>query len=136
MKPDKNIEEFTKYVLKEANLETPSVNFVADVMNAVEAEKSHVISTIVYKPLISKLGWILISILIVSISIFVVTGTFETPDIVSKMSTSVLDTFNSINYFERITFSSTFTFCFVLFSAFVVLQLVTINKYVNKQHMG
>lgn len=134
MKPDKNIEEITKYIIKEAKVETPSADFLNKVMDSVRLESELSLSRM-YKPLISKSAWVLISIVFVALSIFILTGAPQTPTIFSKIDVSFLDKLPSINVFERIHFSNTFTFSFILFSVLVLFQLVAIKNYFNKQNI-
>ena len=55
MMNDKELDDFTKSVIKEANLETPSFDFVKNVMGKIEVETLKNVE-VVYKPLISKTG--------------------------------------------------------------------------------
>jgi len=54
---NKKLDQFTKEVIQEAGLVTPSVDFLANVMAEVSKEKTPVK---VYKPLINKVGWAII----------------------------------------------------------------------------
>lgn len=57
-KEDKNIEQFIQIIIKETSLESPSPDFTSKVMaNVLALEKT---KATVYKPLISKTGWIFI----------------------------------------------------------------------------
>lgn len=40
----------------------------------------------------------------------------------------------SIEIFSKIHFSNTFTLSFIVFSIFVIFQLIVIKNYFNKQH--
>ena len=133
MKPDKRIEEFTKYLITEANSEGPSSDFVEKVMDTIKAEYS--IATVKKdKPLISKWGWIFISLLIVSGCTYVFTGNFENPSFLSGIDFDVASKISSLNIFEGIKLSKMFTMSFILFSMLVVFQLVVIKNYFNKQN--
>jgi len=134
MKTDKNIEEFTKYIMMEADVEVPSADFLNKVMDSVKLESKLSLSE-VYKPLISKSGWAIITAAIVALSIFIVTGTSQNPTLFSIIDLDIFNKMNSVNLFGRIHFSDTFTFSFVLFSIFVILQLGLIKFYLNKQNI-
>ncbi len=135
MKPDKNIEKFTKYIIEEAQVESPSSNFVNKVMDSVKLESKLSISR-VYKPLISKPAWIVIMVVFVALSIFILAGNYENATIFSKIDLTFLDKILSFNLFERIHFSTTFTFSFVIFSILVLIQIAAIKNYFNKQHVA
>ncbi|MCF6307932.1 MAG: hypothetical protein L3J09_08250 [Flavobacteriaceae bacterium] len=77
-KPSKKIESFTGNLIKEAGLQQPSVDFFANVMNAVEIEKIQ--KPIVYQSLISKQTWIilLVASVIVTGLLFIFPSSSET----------------------------------------------------------
>ncbi|WP_299525157.1 hypothetical protein [uncultured Lutibacter sp.] len=142
MKPIKNIEEITKYIIKEAQIESPSEDFLDKVMNSVKLE-SKLSLTKVYQPLISKSAWLLMITVFFGLSIFMFAGNSENSYVLSKVGVSffdkitsikVLENISSINVFKNIHFSSTFTYSFIFFSILVMLQLYFIKNYFNKQN--
>lgn len=133
MKTEKNIEEFTKYIINEANVEEPSADFLIKVMASVQIERERSILK-VYKPLISKSAWAIIALVIVSLIVFILTGTSQNSIKLPTIHFSLFDKIASINLLERIHLSDTFTFSFVLFSLLIILQLVGIKNYFNKQN--
>ncbi len=142
MKPIKNIEEITKYIIKEAQIESPSEDFLNKVMNSVKLERKLSLRK-VYQPLISKSAWLLIITVFFGLSIFMLAGNSENSYLLSKVNVSffdkitsikVLENIPSINIFKNIHFSSTFTYSFVFFSILVMLQLWVIKNYFNKQN--
>jgi hypothetical protein len=134
MKTEKNIEEFTKYIMKEANVEKPSADFLNKVMDSVKMESELSVSK-VYQPLISKSAWASIAVAFVALCIFILTGTSQDSLLIPNIHFTILDKISSINLFERIHLSETFTFSFVLFSILVILQLIVIKNYFNKHNM-
>jgi len=135
MKTEKNIEEFTKYIMKEANVEEPSADFLIKVMSSVKLERKRYTSKI-YKPLISKSAWAVIAFVIISLSIFILEGNSKNSMKIPNTHIALFDRIASINIFERIQISETFAFSFVLFSLLVILQLLVIKNYFNKQNMA
>ena len=142
MKPIKNIEEITKYIIKEAQIESPSEDFLDKVMNSVKLE-SKLSLTKVYQPLISKSAWLLMITVFFGLSIFMFAGNSENSYVLSKVGVSffdkitsikVLENISSINVFKNIHFSTTFTYSFIFFSILVMLQLYFIKNYFNKQN--
>ncbi|MHB1108588.1 MAG: hypothetical protein ACYCZ2_19700 [Lutibacter sp.] len=133
MKTEKNIEEFTKFIIKEANVEEPSADFLNKVMNSVKLENK-LSSSNVYKPVISKSVWVAIAMVIVVLCTYILTGTSHNSIKMPNIHFTLLDEITSIDVFERIHFSDTFTFSFVLFSLLVILQLAVIKNYFNRQN--
>jgi hypothetical protein len=134
MKTEKDIEEFTKYIMKEANVEEPSTDFLNKVMNSVKLE-SELSKTRVYQPLISKSAWAAIAVGFIVLCFIIITGNFQDTVLIPNVHFTLFDQISSINLFERIHLSDTFTFGFVLFSFLVILQLIVIKNYFNKQRM-
>ena len=134
MNQDKNIEEFSKFILKEAGTEIPSNDFVHNVMNTINLENSKGTATI-YKPLISKQGWILIVLSLVVLIIFIVTNTTERSIVIPALDVSFLHKIKGINIFTSIKVPSIFIFSSVLFSILVLFQLNVIKKFFDKQNL-
>jgi len=132
MKIDKNIEGFTKYIMKEVDVEKPSIDFLLKVMDAVKLESKASLS-IVYKPLIPKSVWVLIVILFLALSVFVLTGTTINYYLLSQIDVPIVDNVLAFDLFKNIHFSKTFTLSFLVFSAFVLVQLFFIKNYFNNQ---
>ena len=135
MKKNKNIEELTKYIIQEAQLESPSVGFTDRVMAAVRTEEIE--SALPnYQPVISKRGWFLIAFLLVGICSFVFTGNFENPEVLTSIDLSFLESVSSINLFEGIEISNIFLISTLLFAIFALMQLLTIKNFINRQLVG
>ena len=135
MKREKNIEEFSKYVMKEAKTNSPSKDFVANVMEVIETD-FEAATGLKYQPLISKKGWLMVAVLFVAVCVFIYTGNFETPELLSSIDLSFLNKIPSFNLFESINVSNTFLVSILLFAIFAMLQLLTIKNIFNKQLMS
>jgi hypothetical protein len=131
MKTNKNIEDFTKYVIKESSIEKPSVDFVGKVMNRIDLERIPIYEN-KYKPLISKLGWIIISIVLILSSIYFWSKKFSSSNYLSELNLSFSTNLSLTKIFNEINIPSTFTFVFVFFTILVVIQLLIIKKYFDK----
>ena len=130
---DKKLDEFTKYILKDVNQEQPSIDFVANVMKSVKADPSLVFSK-VYKPLISKKGWLFIAVIITGLFILTILSNTNNTELIPTFNLSFLNKIKIINPFENIKFSNVFTFSFVFFAAMVLLQVAVIKSYFNKHN--
>lgn len=133
MKQDKNIEEFSKFIIKEAGIESPSNDFVNSVMNTIFLENSRTSSTI-YKPLISKQTWLLITLIFIGLCLFIFTSTSKSSIILETIDVSFFNKFNSINIFEKIKLPNVFVFSTILFSILVLFQLTIIKKFFNNEN--
>jgi len=133
MKEEKKIKDFTKYLMSKIEVDTPSEDFLANVMRSVEVE-SEIETVIAYKPLISKSVWGLMIVLFLALIVFIITGSTVNHYLIEAIDLKVINDISEIDLFKNIHFSKTFTFSFILFSAFVVIQLFVIKNYFNKQH--
>lgn len=131
MKTNKNLEDFTKYIIKESSIEKPSDDFVKKVMNRISLESNPIYDN-KYKPLISKLGWILISLVLVFSSIYFWSEGFNKSNYLADLNLSFLTNFSLIKIFNEINIPSTFTFVFVFFTILVVVQLLIIKRFFDK----
>ena len=132
MKTTENIEGFTKYIMKEVDVEKPSTDFLFKVMETVKSD-SKVPLSIIYKPLIPKSVWVLIVILFVVLSVFVLTGSTVNYYLLSQIDVPIVEKVLAFDLFKNIHFSKTFTLSFIVFSAFVMVQLFFIKNYYNNQ---
>lgn len=134
MKDDKNIEDFSKYVVKEAGLETPSSNFVFNIMSAVhKVEKIN--PAFIYKPIISNKSWLIIGVLLTAICSFFVLNSSNL--ILSKYS-YLFDSYVALAKdfyasFNSISLSPLTVLSFFVFTFFVLIQLIGIKNLFNKK---
>lgn len=131
MKQDKNIDEFSKYLIKDVELETPSSNFVSNVINTINTQKSKN-TVLAYKPLISKLGWFFIAFSLIGLFTFFYISSAESLIKLPSFNLSFFNKLRAITIFEHIKLSKIFTFSFILFSVLVLFQFYYIKKYFSK----
>ncbi len=141
MKAYKNSEEFAKQLMDILGTESPSKNFVGNVMSSVRATKITNVE-IRYKPLISKMGWLLIGGLTVLITLFLLNGSSDFSnifgevnlDIFTEVNLNVFSWLNSLEILNNIKISKLFTLSFVLFTVLVMFQLTVIKNYFNREN--
>lgn len=133
MKTDKEIDEFAKYIVKEASVEKPSEEFVNKVMDAIYLENTTALNTS-FKPLISNTSWFVIVLIFASVIGYLLNIETKLPAMFKFIDVSFFKNISSIEIFSKIHFSNTFTLSFIIFSIFVIFQLIVIKNYFNKQH--
>jgi len=133
MSKEQKIDDFTKYVIKEAGLETPSSDFVLNVMNVLKKEEK-ASEIFIYKPIISNKTWFVIGLILTVTSIYYVLNSSTL--IVSKYSYLYDSYLNVMKDFYgslgSITFSPIAVFSFLIFACFMGVQLIGIKKLFNK----
>lgn len=125
------LDDFTKKVMKEAGTETPSINFVSQIMDSISTERNEVLA---YKPIISRLNWFFIGGITAIISIYMVLN--SSANIESRYSflyETYLDKINSFySVFVPGNSSSIVVISFLVFIIFVLIQFVMIKKIFNQ----
>jgi len=129
---DKNIERYVQKVVKESALESPSHDFTSKVMaNVLAMDKSKVT---VYKPIISKTGWVLIfGGIITTIVYFIITGGTQGEGQTWSFGPGVKDfikTFSDVHLFQ---FSRTTINVIVLSTILMIIQIILLKNHLDKR---
>jgi hypothetical protein len=129
---NKNMEQYVHKAIKETPLESPSYDFTAKVMATVVAvDKS---KATVYKPLISKTGWVLIfGGIIAAIGYFILNG--DTPVEGQAWSfghraKDFIKTFGDSHLFQ---FSRVTVNVIVVSTLLMIVQITLLKNYLNKR---
>jgi len=133
MKPNTdNIEDFTKFIMNDVQLEKPSADFVENVMGKISLENKPVIETI-YKPLISKSSWFIISLITIAFCVYFILGNTNQSSIFSfiNIDVSFLNKININAVFENIHIPDIFSILFLFFTVLVIFQIFAIKNYFN-----
>ena len=131
MMNDKELNDFTKSVIKEVDLEIPSADFLNNVMNQVKAESVQNVE-IIYRPLISKTGWVFIF----SVIVLILFGTYYSGSSIAVFSNLDLSYFDNMKFnieFPDFKFSKIFTFSVVVLAAMVMIQVYGIKHFYSKE---
>lgn len=126
---NKKLDQFTKDVIQEAGLATPSVDFLANIMAEVSKEK---VPIKVYKPLINKVGWMIIA------SLFLVFTLVLTR---SSIGFSILGDWDLSSLFVekydiKFTIPATYAYSSFFLLVFVIVQIRMISKQFDKSLNG
>jgi hypothetical protein len=129
---DKNIEQYVHKVIKETPLESPSRDFTANIMaNILAMDKS---KATVYKPLISKTGWVLIfSGIIGTIVYFILNGGTQVEGHPWSFGSGVkeyIKTYSDIHLFQ---FSRTTINVIVVSAVLMIIQITLLKNYLDKR---
>ena len=85
---EQRLDKLAKKVIKSAKLESPSLDFTANVMQEIEASQvSHIT---VYKPLISKRAWFVIAILIIGGLAYSIFGGLQSSPLLENVDLSII----------------------------------------------
>lgn len=126
----KELDTFAKEYIKEIDVETPSIDFTANLMQQLQKE-----SVVIFKstPLISKKGWFLLIGTLMASIFYVSKGTSLSW---MKMPTINLDYFSKVqmpNLFEGIAVSNTMLYSFFFLALMVFAQIIFLKNHFNKR---
>lgn len=129
---DKNIEQYVHTVIKGTPLESPSHDFTSKVMvNVLALDKS---KATVYKPLISKTGWVLIfGGIIATMGYFIINGGTQSEGHPWSFGPGVKDfikTFSDVHLFQ---FSRITVNVIVVSTILMIIQITLLKNYLDKR---
>ncbi|MCC1484523.1 hypothetical protein [Winogradskyella immobilis] len=126
---DEKLNKFVDQLMANDTLEQPSKDFTDNLMSKIETISTT--TTIVYKPLISKMGWIIISTVICLLVGYVI---FNEPSGNSKLLEFV-DLSKIKNPLANVSFnfSKTLMYTSVLLALMIGVQIPLLKNYFNKR---
>ena len=127
---EQHLDRLTKKVIKSPGLEKPSVDFTANIMAKLDGATS---KAFVYKPLISKTGWVLIILLLIIASVYLImTGTNES-SILGAIDFSILSNNKLTQLFSGINLSSTVIYVIGIGGFMWFVQVSILKHYLDKR---
>ncbi|WP_412986055.1 hypothetical protein [Pontimicrobium sp. IMCC45349] len=127
---DQHLDKLVERVIKSSPLESPSKDFTASIMSKIET--ASVGTSTVYKPLISKTGWLLIILALVSVSVYMMVGNVSNSWLQS-LDYSVITNNKMTEAVSGITFSKSLTYAIVLFGLMFLIQIPLLKNIHNKR---
>jgi len=127
------LDELSKKVITASNLETPSLDFTANIMSNINVVVKQSESTI-YKPLISKKAWFIIAVIFIVVCACVLLGnTSESIGWFTDVDFSFVSSFNMANVLPEISFSKTVLYAIVVLTFMLFIQIPLLKKYFDNQ---
>jgi hypothetical protein len=129
---DKNMEQYVQKVIKKTLLESPSHDFTAKVMaNVLAMDKS---KATVYKPLISKTGWIIIfGGIIATMVYFIINGGAQTGGHSWSFDLSGKDFIKMFSSLHLFQFSRVTVNVIVVSTILMFIQITLLKNYLDKR---
>ncbi|MFL0352326.1 hypothetical protein [Xanthomarina sp. GH4-25] len=129
---DKHIEKLVSKVMKDSVLEAPSLDFTSQVMQQVTTSSKSDVT--LYKPLITKTGWVFLILIVLAFVVFVlITGDFQSSDWFDVIDFSVLSNFKMPNLLSGVKLSTTSLYALILFGIMVCIQIPLLKNYFDKR---
>ena len=128
---DENIEKLLKKLVQTASIETPSPDFTKNVMSGILASKTK--NSIIYQPIISKRGWLLISAAIIGVFTFLIFHT-ENASPANQFNFSFLQFDKLLNSLNGLQVSSMTANILLLAFLIISIQVLLLKSYLNKRY--
>lgn len=128
---DKYLDNLTKKVIKETPLESPSFNFTRSLMSEVSTLNNNSITA--YKPLISKTGWLVISVVFLMLIAYLLFGIEGSSGWYNSLDLSVLSNNKVTNLLSEFSMPKTLTYAVVLFGLMFCIQIPLLKSYFNQR---
>lgn len=128
---DQHLNDLGKRIIKDANLESPSLDFTKNLMAKIEAQSST--SSIVYKPLISKVGWVCIILVLSAVSIYLSLSGSNDTMLFNTIDYSGLTKHRISELFSGITISKTVVYAIGFFGLVWCIQIQIMKHVLNKR---
>jgi len=129
---EQHLDKLAKKVMQLSSLESPSLDFTAKIMAKVEASATSNIT--VYKPLISKSGWLIISILVIGGLTYGIFGSgLEGLGWFDNIDYSIISNNKVTEAISGITFSKTLMYAIGLCGLVFFIQIPMMKHYFDKR---
>ena len=129
---EQHLDKLAKKVMQLSSLESPSLDFTAKIMAKVEASATSSIT--VYKPLISKSGWLIISILVIGGLTYGIFGSgLEGLGWFDNIDYSIISNNKVTEAISGITFSKTLMYAIGLCGLVFFIQIPMMKHYFDKR---
>jgi len=127
------LDELSKKIITASNLETPSLDFTANIMSNINVVTKQSESTI-YKPLISKKSWFIIAVIFIVICAYLLFGnTSESIGWFTDVDFSFVSSFNMASVFSEISFSKTVLYAIVVLALMLFIQIPLLKKHFDNR---
>ena len=126
---EKHIEKLTDKIMNESSLETPSLNFTANIMSQLEKKTI----SIVYKPLISKKIWALVAACIAIAVIFTFNSEISRPEWLDVISIKERFSYSLDSLVPSLEVPKTYLYSIVFLAIFILIQIPYFKYMYNKR---
>lgn len=129
---EQHLDKLAKKVMQLSSLKSPSLDFTAKIMAKVETSSTSSIT--VYKPLISKSGWLIISILVIGgLTYGIFSSGLEGLGWFDNVDYSIISNNKVTEAIYGVTFSKTLMYAIGFFGLVFFIQIPMMKHYFNRQ---
>ncbi|NNK81967.1 MAG: hypothetical protein HKO92_02465 [Flavobacteriaceae bacterium] len=127
---EQHFDDLIKKVIKDAPIEKPTLEFTSNVMDSIEMNSQ---KKIVYKPLISKIGWFAIITILSGISIYMMISNNENSLVLDALDFSIVSNNGLVEILSGIKFTKIFGYAVCFFGIAWLIQVSVLKNYFNNR---
>ena len=127
---EQRLDELTKKMMSSTKLESPSSNFTQNLMAKIEQME---LEPKVHKPLISKVAWIFIGVVITGIILYSSFFGLESFGLVDNVDYSIIENNKVTEALSGLSISKTLMYSILLFGVFMLVQMTVLKNYFDKR---
>ena len=130
---EQHLDKLAKKVIKTLPLERPSLDFTATIMTKIEARQTSSITT--YKPLISKKAWLIISMIVAGLLIYLFTldSSEASSGLLDKVDLTMVTDNKLVDTISGLMMSKVLAYAVTLFGAAWLVQVSLLKYQFNKR---
>lgn len=130
-KTAQHLDKLAKKVVTATPLQSPSADFTAAVMDKIEGMP--ITQSLVYKPLISRYGWLGIAACFMGLFVFVGFGNVSNMSLLGYVDYAILLDNDITHALSKLTVSKTTMYAIGLFGLLFFVQIPVMKHYLNKR---
>lgn len=131
---DKQLDDFVKKIVKSSGLDTPSDGFTQSIMSNILAQEEK-ITTIEYKPLISKISWAVLATCGVLLFAFVIFGNADlNVDWIPRIDHVASFKIGFVDSLKQLRLPNTLVYALIGLTLFVYVQIIFLKKHLENRY--
>ncbi|MCW5517392.1 hypothetical protein [Muriicola sp. Z0-33] len=131
---DKKLDDLIRKSVKEIGLESPSADFTKTLLSKIDVS-TQIDTATAYKPLISKAGWVVLTLILVALSGFALYGNLDSNLAwLEKMNMGALPELQLMDALPNLAVSNIFFYGFLIFGIFAFIQLLFFKQRLDRQY--
>lgn len=132
---EKKLDDLIRKAVKEIGLECPSVDFTKT-LNAKIELSARADSVTMYKPLISKAGWAIMAVIVLSFSVVALDYKIDIQMVwLEKIKMAALSKMHFLEALPNLGVSKILFYSLFIFAVFVLIQMVILKQRLDRQYV-
>lgn len=131
---ENKLDELLSKSVREAGLESPSADFTKSLLSEIALIEKRASAT-AYKPLISKVGWVSMALVVLVLSVLARYSKLEIQfSWLEKINTGALPKLRLMEVLPKMAVSNILLYSIMIFAIFAVIQMVFLKQRLDRQY--